>query len=170
MNDTTIKLLGTQELDDKTLQQVDGLLHLLNPGAGEIEAGRLTRLIDDERLKLFVAERHLQDISRNLTDNGSGAIDSKLVGMLTLCVCPTLAQDKLWIEDVIVDDSCRRKGVGRALVKAAVAYAASKWPGNTIYLTSNPARQAARALYTSEGFEEYNTGVFRLHPSSHLKH
>ena len=162
MKNTTIKVLGTQELDDKTLQQVDGLLHLLNPGAGEIEAGRLARLTEDERLKLFVAERHLQDISRNLTDNGSGAIDSKLVGMLTLCVCPTLAQDKLWIEDVIVDDSCRGKGVGRALVKAAVAYAASKWPGNTIYLTSNPARQAARALYTSEGFEEYNTGVFRM--------
>ena len=150
MKNTTIKLLDTQELDDKTLQQVDSLLHLLNPGAGEIEADRLARLIEEGRLILFVAEGH------------SGGIASKLVGMLTLCVCPTLAQDKLWIEDVIVDDSCRGKGVGRALVKAAVAHAASAWPGNTIYLTSNPARQAARALYASEGFAEYNTGVFRL--------
>lgn len=165
MKSITIKLLGAQELDDKTLQQVDGLLHLLNPGAGEIEAGRLTGLIEDERLMLFVAEHHLHDISRNLTDNGSSdidVIDSKLIGMLTLCACPTLAQDKLWIEDVIVDDSCRGKGVGRALVNAAVKHARSKWPGNTLYLTSNPTRKAARALYTSEGFEGYDTGVFRM--------
>lgn len=33
----------------------------------------------------------------------------------------------------------------------------------TITLTSNPSRTAARSLYRSEGFEEYNTGVFRKH-------
>lgn len=146
----TIKVLVAQELDGNTLQQVQGLLLLLNPEAGEIEAGRLARLIEDGRLMLFVAE------------DGEEQEDSKLTGMLTMCVCPTLAQDKLWIEDVIVDDSCRGKGVGRALVRAAVAHAAAAWPGNTLYLTSNPTRQAARALYTSEGFEEYDTGVFRM--------
>lgn len=146
----TIKVLVAQELDGNTLQQVQGLLLLLNPEAGEIEAGRLARLIEDGRLMLFVAE------------DGEEQEGSKLTGMLTMCVCPTLAQDKLWIEDVIVDDSCRGKGVGRALVKAAVAHAAAAWPGNTLYLTSNPTRQAARALYASEGFEEYDTGVFRM--------
>ena len=155
MTEHTIKILGSQELDGNTLQQVEGLLHLLNPGAGTIEAGRLARLIDEERLMLFVAEE--------LSEEGDGMTKvGRLSGMLTLCICPTLAQDKLWIEDVIVDDSCRGKGIGRALVKAAVAHAAATWPCNTLYLTSNPARQAARALYTSEGFEEYNTGVFLM--------
>lgn len=166
MKNHTIKVLGAQELDGKTMQQVQGLLLLLNPEAGTIEADRLARLIEEGRLMLFVAEGHT-DESHSIEADRTYC---KLSGMLTLCICPTLAQDKLWIEDVIVDDSCRGKGVGRALVQAAVAYAASTWPGNTIYLTSNPARQAARALYASEGFEEYNTGVFRLHPSSHLKH
>ena len=32
----------------------------------------------------------------------------------------------------------------------------------SLYLTSNPSRTAARALYRSEGFEEYQTGVFRI--------
>lgn len=32
----------------------------------------------------------------------------------------------------------------------------------SLYLTSNPSRTAARALYRSEGFEEYETGVFRI--------
>ena len=149
MKNHTIKVLGAQELDGKTMQQVQGLLLLLNPEADTIEAERLARLIEEGRLTPFVAE-------------SAEGQEGRLTGMLTLCICPTLAQDKLWVEDVIVDDSCRGKGVGRALVQAAVAYAATAWPGNTLYLTSNPTRQAARALYASEGFEEYDTGVFRM--------
>lgn len=148
MTDYAIQLLGAQELDNKTLQQVNGLLHLLNPEASTIEAGRLARLIEEGRVMLFVAK------------NADGYIS----GMLTLCICPTLAQDKLWIEDVVVDDSCRRKGIGRKLLRSAIAHSAAIWPGSTIYLTSNPTRQAARILYAAEGFEEYDTGVFRMKP------
>ena len=148
MTDYAILLLGAQELDNKTLQQVNGLLHLLNPEASTIEAGRLALLIEEGRLMLFVAK------------NADGYIS----GMLTLCICPTLAQDKLWIEDVVVDDSCRRKGIGRKLLRSAIAHSAAIWPGSTIYLTSNPTRQAARILYAAEGFEEYDTGVFRMKP------
>lgn len=166
MTDHTIKVLGAKELDDKNMQQVQGLLLLLNPEAGTIEADRLARLIEEGRLTLFVAEGHTDEGSSKEADRTF----CKFSGMLTLCICPTLAQDKLWIEDVIVDDSCRGKGIGRALVQAAVAYATSAWPGSTLYLTSNPTRKAARALYASEGFEEYDTGVFRLHPPTHLKH
>lgn len=148
MTDYTIQLLGAQEFDDKTLQQVNGLLHLLNPEASTIEVGRLAQLIEEGRLILFVAKN----------------VDGHISGMLTLCICPTLAQDKLWIEDVVVDDSCRRKGVGRKLLRSAITHCAATWPGSTVYLTSNPTRQAARTLYASEGFEEYDTGVFRMKP------
>ena len=118
MTDHTIKVLGAKELDDKNMQQVQGLLLLLNPEAGTIEADRLARLIEEGRLTLFVAEGHTDEGSSKEADRTF----CKLSGMLTLCICPTLAQDKLWIEDVIVDDSCRGKGIGRALVQAAVAY------------------------------------------------
>ena len=148
MTDYAIQLLGAQELDDKTLQQVNGLLHLLNPEASTIEVGRLAQLIEEGRLILFIAKN----------------VDGHISGMLTLCICPTLAQDKLWIEDVVVDDSCRRKGVGRKLLRSAITHCAATWPGSTVYLTSNPTRQAARTLYASEGFEEYDTGVFRMKP------
>ena len=50
MTDYAIQLLGAQELDNKTLQQVNGLLHLLNPEASTIEAGRLALLIEEGRL------------------------------------------------------------------------------------------------------------------------
>ena len=110
-----------------------------------IDAERLARLVKEEDLYLFVIEE-----------------DSRLAGMLTLTFCETLSRRKYWIEDVIVDDAFRGKGFGRALVRTAVDFAREKEGLPTIYLTSNPSRISARSLYMSEGFEEYETGVFRL--------
>lgn len=141
-----MKTYLVKELDILHLQQVDSLLHLLSPGTGQINTERLSKLMHEDRLCLFVTE----------DENGT------IVGMLSLCICPTLAKDKLWIEDVIVDESCRGKGIGRSLVKEAVAHAKTLAPGSRLYLTSNPKRKAARELYASEGFEQYETGVFRI--------
>ena len=87
MIDFTIKVLEAQELDDKTVQQVDGLLHLLSPEAGAIEAGRLARLIKEGRLMLFVAEDHSDELYEDSKDNGISKV-SQIIGMLTLSRCP----------------------------------------------------------------------------------
>ena len=141
-----MKTYLVKNLDTLQLQQVNSLLHLLSPCTKDIDAGRLTQLIREDRLCLFVTEDE----------------NEAIVGMLSLCICPTLAKDKLWIEDVIVDEGCRGKGIGRSLVKQAVAHARLLAPGSRLYLTSNPTRTAARELYASEGFEQYETGVFRI--------
>ena len=134
-----------ENIDKKAAEQVDILLHMLDSKLPGIDAERLSRLIKDEDLYLFVTE-----------------IDGRLAGMLTLTYCETISRRKYWIEDVIVDDAFRGKGFGRALVKAAIDFARKKEGLPTIYLTSNPSRISARSLYMSEGFEEYETGVFRL--------
>ena len=103
-------------------------------------------LAASDQFNLFVAE----------DENGT------IAGMLTLTCCPTLSRSKWWIEDVIVDPSYRGQGVGRALVQAAVAHVKATDISSSLYLTSNPSRVSARRLYVSEGFEEYETGVFRL--------
>ena len=64
-----------------------------------------------------------------------------------------------WIEDVVVDGAARGCGAGDALVRAAVEHAARIGAGK-VMLTSNPAREAARALYRKVGFEEVETTVF----------
>ena len=132
--------------DNETMQQVDSLLHMLSPKSQPVDSSRLRSLIEDDRLHLFVCK-----------DDNAG-----LIGMLTLTCCPTLACDKYWIEDVIVDEALRGQGAGRALLRAAVGYARQDLHASCIYLTSNPSRVQARALYRSEGFEEYETGVFRI--------
>ena len=134
------------KINEDMQKEIDLLLHELSPSLGTIDRDRVNRLLKEARLTLFAAE----------DDNG------RLAGMLTLTFCPTLTGDKYWIEDVIVSNEYRGQGIGKALVKAAVSHVKQSGRPYRIYLTSNPSRTAARNLYRSEGFEEYDTGVFRL--------
>ena len=134
------------KIDEDMQKEIDLLLHELSPTLGIIDRDRVNRLLNEDRLTLFAAE----------DDKG------RLIGMLTLTFCPTLTGDKYWIEDVIVHDEFRGQGIGKALVKAAVSHVKQSGQPYRIYLTSNPSRTAARNLYRSEGFEEYDTAVFRL--------
>ena len=139
-----ISILHT--IDDRTVQQLDDLLHTLDSEAPALSFERLTGLLAHDGFTLFAA---VED-------------DGKFAGMLTLTCCQTLARPKYWIEAVVVDPAFRGKGAGRALVHAAVNFVKEKGGDPVIYLTSNPTRTAARNLYRSEGFEEYETGVFRI--------
>lgn len=132
--------------DIEKCAQVDSLLHILAPSMPSVNESRLRALLGDESFHLFVAEDS----------------DGILSGMLTLTCCQTLARSKYWIEDVIVRPEFRGQGIGRALVEAAVDHVKETCAEAVIYLTSNPSRQAARALYRSVGFEDYETGVFRI--------
>lgn len=83
----------------------------------------------------------------------------RIVGVLTLALYDAPSGRKAWIEDVVVDGAARGCGAGDALVRAAVEHAARIGAGK-VMLTSNPAREAARALYRKVGFEEVETTVF----------
>ena len=141
-----MKVYILRALSEDRFTRVGALLHMLDAGASALDFNRLKSLAETDSFNLFVAE------------DEHGVI----AGMLTLTCCPTLSRSKWWIEDVIVDPAYRGQGVGRALVKAAVAYVKEADASPTLYLTSNPSRVSARRLYVSEGFEEYETGVFRL--------
>lgn len=141
-----MKVYILRALSEDRFTRVGALLHMLDAGAPALDFNRLKSLAETDSFNLFVAE------------DEHGVI----AGMLTLTCCPTLSRSKWWIEDVIVDPAYRGQGVGRTLVKAAVAYVKEADASPTLYLTSNPSRVSARRLYVSEGFEEYETGVFRL--------
>ena len=83
----------------------------------------------------------------------------RIVGVLTLAWYDAPSGRKAWIEDVVVDGAARGCGAGDALVRAAVEHAARIGAGK-VMLTSNPAREAAMALYRKVGFEEVETTVF----------
>ena len=88
-------------------------------------------------------------------------LDNKIVGMLTLVIVNIPTGRKAWIEDVVVDEAARGLHIGQALVEKAKEIAAEVG-AKKIYLTSNPSRKAAHALYGKCGFEEYDTTVFKI--------
>ena len=133
-----------ETVDDKQSKRVNELLGMLHTEPVSIDKERLNHLLKDDGFNLFIVVNE----------------DHVIIGMLTLTCCSTLAGEKAWIEDVIVDEKFRGQGAGRALIRAAVRHAEVSGY-SVVYLTSNPARTAARSLYRSEGFEEYKTGVFR---------
>ena len=134
------------DIDNAMTERIGQLLNSLRSVPVTIDEVFLEKLLSDDRFNLFVAE----DDDRNV------------MGMLTLTSCPTLAGEKVWVEDVIVDEKFRGKGVGRVLLRAAIDFARNEMKAQAVYLTSNPSRVQARSLYRSEGFEEYETGVFRI--------
>ena len=140
-----MKIYIANKLSKELGARIDELLHLLDSTLPGVDGRRLESLLADRNFDLFIAED----------------VNGTIAGMLTLTRCNTLSRSKFWIEDVIVDPEFRGQGVGRSLVRAAVAHAEAKEERPAVYLTSNPSRVAARRLYKSEGFEEYETGVFR---------
>ncbi len=101
---------------------------------------------------------------------GSGAtalfvarLDGRIVGSLSLVLFRIPTGLRAWIEDVVVDESIRGGGVGRALNAAAVAEAGRR-RAKTIDLTSRPSREAANRLYQRLGFVPRDSTVYRYSP------
>ena len=84
-----------------------------------------------------------------------------IVGSLTLAFyrIPTGLQAR--IEDVVVDDAARGKGIGADLTHAAIERARTAG-AKSVGLTSRPSREAANRLYLRLGFEQRETNVFRF--------
>ena len=89
----------------------------------------------------------------------------EIVGSLTLAVFRIPTGMRAWIEDVVVDASARRRGVGEALSREALRLALAKG-ARTVELTSRPSRVAANRLYQGLGFVPRETTVYRYTPGA----
>lgn len=82
-----------------------------------------------------------------------------IVGTLTLVVFRTTTELRARIEDVVVEESARGKGLGEQLVKEALRLAHERG-ARSVSLTSRPDRESANRLYERIGFEHRNTNVY----------
>ena len=105
-----------------------------------------------EALKEIVAH----DASTILLATEEGVI----LGSMTLVLFPIPTGTRAWIEDVVVDESARGRGVGEALNRRAMKIAL-EGGAQTIDLTSRPAREAANRLYQRLGFAARETNIYR---------
>ena len=92
---------------------------------------------------------------------GDDAEGGNIIGSLTLVLFRIPTGLRARIEDVVVDESARGAGVGKALNLAAMERAAAEG-ARSIDLTSSPAREAANEMYLSLGFKQRDTNVYRV--------
>lgn len=138
----TVEIRRITEVSDALEEAFARLMPQLSPRLGAPSREELRRVAGSETGELLAA-----------------VAGERIVGVLTLAWYDAPSGRKAWIEDVVVDGAARGCGAGDALVRAAVAHAARIGAGK-VMLTSNPAREAARALYRKVGFEEVETTVF----------
>src|SRR5262249_42312675 len=87
----------------------------------------------------------------------------RIVGTLTLVIFRIPTAIRAWIEDVVVDDVARGRGVGEALTLAAVKLAKERG-AKTVDLTSRRSRQAAHRLYEKARFPLRAPRGYRIAP------
>lgn len=139
-----LRVKQVREVTDSLLDAFGRLMPQLSPLLEAPSAARLQAIVESPSAALFAAEA-----------------EGGIRGLLTLVWYDVPSGRKAWIEDVVVDAEARGTGAGRALVAAALEHAAVIGAGKVL-LTSNPAREAARALYRKMGFEEAATTVFAI--------
>ena len=136
-----------EELTDfsiKALDAINGLLPQLSPSTSALKEGDLRNIVDSESTKLFLA----------IDEDG-------VFGMLSLVLFRIPTGRKAWVEDVVVDEKARGRGVGKLLTEHAIQVA-REHGAHSVDLTSRPSREAANALYQRVGFEQRETNVYRF--------
>jgi ribosomal protein S18 acetylase RimI-like enzyme len=109
------------------------------------------------------SRRELQEIASNesLFIARDPAEGGRILGALTLVTFRIPTGMRAWIEDVVVDDAARGRGIGEALTRAALERAA-ELGSRTVDLTSRPSREAANRLYQRVGFKLRESNLYRF--------
>ena len=84
-----------------------------------------------------------------------------IVGMISLSVAQMPTGLRSYLEDLVVDASCRRRGIARALMEAALDHARNAG-ARTLDMTSRPSREGAIQLYEELGFQLRQTNPYRF--------
>jgi GNAT superfamily N-acetyltransferase len=141
--------MQVEEVAEATPEVYEALARLLpqlNPTLPVPSRERLRALMDDPAVTLLVARE-----------------DGRIVGTTTVIVYTTPFWIKARLDEVVVDESARGKGVGEAIVRASLEVARRKG-AQVAELQSGrgPQRSAAHRLYRRIGFQPRDSEVYRI--------
>ncbi|HUR18271.1 MAG TPA: GNAT family N-acetyltransferase [Acidimicrobiales bacterium] len=132
-------------VDEELLEGLARLIPQLSSSATAVGRAELAEMVEESGTHLLVARDQ----------------DAVIIGVLTLVVFRIPTGIRAWIEDVVVDQTARGRGVGEALARDALRIAVGSG-AKTVDLTSRPIRRSANRLYERLGFEVRDTNVYRL--------
>ncbi len=131
---------ATQEL----LAAVHHLLPQLNPKLPHLTMRKLQAVIADPAATMLVVRE-----------------GEAIKGVAVVLIYTTPSWRKARIEDVVIDESVRGRGVGRALVERCIELARERG-ADVVELQSAKWREVANRLYPSLGFELRESNLYRL--------
>jgi ribosomal protein S18 acetylase RimI-like enzyme len=140
-----VKVEIATTLTPAIVDAVDRLVPQLSQSKPPPSVDELGELVSSPATDLFIA----------LDDDGT------IVAMATLVNFRIPTGLRGWIEDVVVDESARGRGVGEAVTQAMLDRA-RELGCLTVDLTSRPARDVANRLYQRAGFVKRDTNVWRF--------
>jgi ribosomal protein S18 acetylase RimI-like enzyme len=143
-DDGSVRVEEVQSVDEELLVAMTALLPQLSSSAPPPTIDELQAIVASPATVLFAARDS----------------DGRVLGSLTLALFRVPTGMRAWIEDVVVDSDTRGRGVGAALVRAALARAGASGV-RTVDLTSRPSREEANRLYQHLGFVSRETNVYR---------
>jgi ribosomal protein S18 acetylase RimI-like enzyme len=141
-----VEIQAVQQVTDELVDAAGRLLSQLSSSAAPLDADDLVRIVSHQATTLFVARS-----------------DGSIAGMLTLVTFPLPSGVRARIEDVVVDQDARGRGVGSALTMAALDLAQAQG-ARSIDLTSRASRVEANRLYQQLGFQLRDSNVYRYQP------
>jgi ribosomal protein S18 acetylase RimI-like enzyme len=132
----------------RLVEALNGLLPQLTARAASLTAEDVARIIAQPGVTLLVAY-----------DDAPSA--GPVLGMALVSVVEDLTGRHAHLDDVVVDERARGRGIGAALTAEAIRVASDRG-AESLNLTSAPRREAANRLYRRMGFSQYETNVYRL--------
>lgn len=135
----------TPERRVQPLPQLRRLIAQLQEGLVEVRDDVLAERLSDDRLVMVVVH------------DGGEVVATATIAVLTVAALGRVGH----VDDVVVDEVHRGKGLGRVLMEAVHAEA-RRLGLRHLDLTSRPAREAANALYVSLGYDLRPTNPYRL--------
>lgn len=144
-SDTEVVVEEVTSVSDELVESLTSLVPQLSSSAPPPSAAEVRAIVESPATVLLVAR---------------SGVGGEVLGSLTLVLFRIPTGMRAWIEDVVVDDAQRGRGVGSALVKRAIERAREAGCRN-VDLTSRPSRQDANRLYQQLGFSHRETNVYR---------
>ena len=140
----TVRIEAAREATAELQGALAVLLPQLNPSLSVPSLDHLEAMVADPGVRLLIARE-----------------GAEIVGAAAVVVYTTPIWVKARIEDVVVDEAARGRGVGEALVKGCIDEARDRGAA-IVELQSARSREAANRLYPRLGFQLRESNVYRL--------
>jgi phosphinothricin acetyltransferase len=136
----TIKALSSEDAGNGIQEEINTLFRQLNPKMAPLH---VKTLLEAENPSIVLCCRE----------------NEMLLGMACMATYKVFSGYKGWIEDVVVRESHRRKGIGRALLRQLLTLGQAKGLSEILLFTGST-RQAAITLYENQGFIQKNSRLY----------